>query len=125
MAERLPLVSRASTVRLTLGSAGVLIAQSPYWFGTARISGFVVVLALLALVPYLAYFAAVRTPTGSFVGGLALLAMPTIAYADFFFDREPGANFAPATIPFVNIMVLAAVLLLERYVRRRAGGHGE
>ena len=99
--------------KLALGLLGCLVAQSPYWFGTARIDLFVVVLAALAVVPYAGYVAAVRTPAGILAGGIALVAMPTVAYADFLFDSEAGANFAPATVPLLNLVILAAALLVD------------
>lgn len=108
-------------VRLLLGVVGVLVAQTPYWLVATEATVFVVVFAVLALVPYPVYVLTVNTRSASIAGGVALLVLPVAAYGDLFFDSEPGATLAPATVPIANVFVLAAVLGVDALLRHRQG----
>lgn len=90
----------------------------PVWVVAAHINIFVAIIAFISLAPFPVYLWGIRTPLVSFLGGPALIALPIIAYGDYFLGGDDGASFAFVTIPLMNVAVVAAVVVADRIVLR-------
>lgn len=87
-------------------------------------------LRVLSALPYAIDVANVRTRLVTLAGGLALILIPAVPYADtYFLSPGAGASFAFATVPIMAITAAAGLVALDDWLlTRRArppAGHEE
>lgn len=107
-------------LRIILGLMGLLVAQVGYWASGARITVFTLVFGVLSAAPYVIYTLKVQTRLVTLGGGLALILIPAVPYADtYFLSPGAGASFAFVTVPIAAVAAVAVLVAVDDWLLTR------
>jgi len=122
---------RLSATRVGLALVGLLVAEAPFLLFLLAVPeiaagsgdvGLIAVLGGLSALPYILYAWRVRTRSVTLAGGLVLILIPAVPYADTFFFSGSEGSFAPATVPPAAVLASVVLLAVDAAILARKNG---